>query len=107
MYLPTKLLVLLLEQHRTTSDSVLAIFQIAEIEIPRSRNTYPVYPSMPYGALPETFPKIPKTLATDRIRSTNKISLIFTGYTLATYSSTAQICRVTTGYIQLTENTKH
>ena len=31
----------------TASHSVLVIFQIAEIETPRSGNSYPVYPSMP------------------------------------------------------------
>ena len=75
MYPPTKLLVLLLEQHRITSHSIPVIFQI---EIPCSRNTYPVCPSsMPYVALPQTFPKIPKSLATDTKRSTKKLSLLF------------------------------
>ena len=55
------------------SHSVVLIFQIAEIETSYSRNTYPVYPSMPYGALPETFPKTPKILATDTTRSTYKL----------------------------------
>ena len=72
MYPPTKPLVPLLEQHSTTSNSVLVIFQIAEIKTPRSRNTYLVYPSMSSGVLPETLPKIPKMLATDTIQSTYK-----------------------------------
>ena len=76
-YLPTKLLVSLLDQHSIAGHSVLVIFQIAEIETPYSRNTYPVYPSVRYGALPDTFPKIPKILATDTIRSTHKLFLIF------------------------------
>ena len=38
-YLPTKLLVSLLQQHRIASHSVLAISQIAETETPRSRDT--------------------------------------------------------------------
>ena len=98
MYPPTKPLVPHPEQHSTTSNSVVVILQIAEIKTPRSRNTYLVYPSMSCGALPETFPKIPKMVATDTIRSTHKLSLIFWGYTLATYSSTTQLCKVTTDY---------
>ena len=43
---PTKLLIPLLEQHNITSNSVLVFFQIAEIQTPRSRSTYLVYPSM-------------------------------------------------------------
>ena len=65
MYPPTKPLVPLLEQHSTTSNSVLVIFQIAEFETPRSRNFYLVYPSTSSGALPETLPKTPKMVATD------------------------------------------
>ena len=69
-YLPIKLLISLLEQRRIASRSVLVIFQTAENETPHSRDTYPVYASMPYGALPETFPKIPIILATDTTQST-------------------------------------
>ena len=76
-YPPTKLLVPLLEQHSIANNSALVIFQIAEIQTTRSRNTYLAYPSMPYGALPETFPEFPRILATDGIRSTYKVSLIF------------------------------
>ena len=76
-YLPTKLLVLLLEQHRIPSHSVLVVFRLAEIETPYSRNIYPVYPHVPYGTLPHTLPKIPQILATDTIRSTYKLFLKF------------------------------
>ena len=76
MCLPTKLLVPFLEQHRIASRSVLVFFEKAEIQTPRSRNIYPAYPSVPYGALPEAFPEILKILATDAIRSTYKLSLI-------------------------------
>ena len=69
-YRPRKLLVSPLEQHRITSNLALEIFQIAEIQTPRSKNTYLVYPSMSSGALPETFLEIPRTLATDAIRNT-------------------------------------
>ena len=75
-YRPTKLLVSLLEQHRIASNSALEIFQIAEIQTPPSTNTYLLYPSMSSRALPETFLKIPKILATDAIRSTYKLPLI-------------------------------
>ena len=68
-YIPThKLLVSFLEQHRITRESVQVILQIAEVQTPR--------PCMSSGALPETFLKIPKTLATDAIRITYKLSLI-------------------------------
>ena len=60
MYLPIKLLPSLLEQYRIASHSSLVSFQIAEIDTPCSRNTYPVYPTMSYGALPETFQKFLK-----------------------------------------------
>ena len=106
-YLSRKFPVSHLEQHRIATQSVLVIFQIAEIETPCSRNTYPACPSMPYGALPETFPKIPQILATDAKRSTYKLSLFFWSYILATYSSTIQLCKVTTGYTQLTKYSKH
>ena len=43
---PTKLLKPLLEQHSITSKLPLVIFKIAEIQTPRSRTTYLVYPSM-------------------------------------------------------------
>ena len=43
---PTKLLIPLLEQHSITSKSPLVIFKITEIQTPRSRTTYLVYPSM-------------------------------------------------------------
>ena len=76
-YRPTKLLVSLLEQHRIASNLAPEIFQIAEIQTPRSRNTYLVYPSVPYGILPDTFPNFPKTLAKDTIRSTYKLFLMF------------------------------
>ena len=76
-YLPSKLPVSLLEQHRNASHSVFVIFQTAANETSCSRNTYPVYPSMPYGALPETIQKILKVLATDTIWSTYKLSLLF------------------------------
>ena len=76
-YLPTKLLVSILEQHPISSHSVLVVFQIAENQAPRSRITCLAYPSTPYGALPETFPEIPKILATDAIWSTYKLSLLF------------------------------
>ena len=76
-HLPIKLLVSLLQQHRIASHSVPLIFQNAQIETPYSRNTYPASPSMPFGALSETFQKVPKTLATDTVRSTHKLSLIF------------------------------
>ena len=72
MYPTKKPLLPLLKQHSTTSKSVRVFFQIAEIKTPRSRNTYPVYPSMSSGALPETFPKILKMVATDTIRRTYK-----------------------------------
>ena len=75
-YRPIKLLVSLLEQHRVASNLALEIFQIAEIQTPRSRNTYLVYPSMSSGALPETIPKVPKFVATDAIRWAYKLSLI-------------------------------
>ena len=76
-YIPThKLLVSLLEQHRITSNSVVVIFQVAEIQTPRSRNTYLVYHSMSSGAFPETFLKYPKFFATVAIRITYKLSLI-------------------------------
>ena len=52
---PTKLLIPLLEQHSITSNSDLVIFQIAEIQSPRSRTTYLVYPSMS----PEQFRRHP------------------------------------------------
>ena len=42
--------------------------QSAQIQTPRSGNTYLVYPSVSSGALPETFPKIPKKAATDTIK---------------------------------------
>ena len=77
-YIPThKLLVPLLEQHRIASHSALVNFQNAEVQTPRSRITYPMHPSMSYGALPEEFPEIPKILSTDAIRSTYKSSLNF------------------------------
>ena len=76
-YLQIKLLVPLMEQHRIASYSVPVIFQIAEFETSCSRNTYPVYLSMPHGAFPETFPKNLKISATDTIRRTYKLSLIF------------------------------
>ena len=83
------------------------MFQIAEFEMPSYRNTYPVYPSMADGALPETFPEVSKNMATDTMRSTFKLFPKFWGYVLATYSNTNQLCKVTTGYIQLTEYSKH
>ena len=98
-YLHKKLLVSLMEHHRFARFSVLVFFQNAEIETPFSRNTHQVYASMPYGALPETFLNIPKGLATDTIRNTYKLFLVFRGYFLATYSRTTQLCKVTTGYI--------
>ena len=101
-YPTTKPLVQLLEQHSITSNLVLVISQTAKIQTPRSRNTHQVYPSMSSGALLETFLKFPKMVATDTTRSTYKLSLIFWGYTLATYSTTTQLCEVTTGYRQLT-----
>ena len=58
-YLPTKLLVQLLEQHRIASHLPLVFFQNTEIQTPCSRKTYPMYPSMSYGALPGAFPEIP------------------------------------------------
>ena len=106
-YRPTKLLISFLEQHRIASNLALEIFQIAEIQTPRSRTTYLVYPSMSSGALPETFLKNPKVLATDAIRITYKLSLIHCGYNLATYSSTTQLCKVTMGYRQLTIYSKY
>ena len=69
-YPPTKLLVPLLEHHSIANNSALIFFQIAEIQTPRSRNTYPMHPSTSYGAVPETLPEIPKILATDTIRIT-------------------------------------
>ena len=75
-YPTTKQLVQLLEQHSITRKLVLVISEIAELQTPRSRNTHLVYPSISFGALPETFLKIPKMVATDTIRSTYKLSLI-------------------------------
>ena len=45
------------------------IFLITEVANPRSSNAYPMYTSMPYGALPERSPKKPKNLTTDTIRA--------------------------------------
>ena len=50
--LPTKLPIPLLEQHSITNNSVLVIFQSAEIQTPRSKTTYLVYPSTS-GDIPE------------------------------------------------------
>ena len=47
-----------MEQHRIASNLALEVFQIAEIQTPRCRKTYLVYPSMSSGALPEIFLKI-------------------------------------------------
>ena len=69
-YRPTKLLVSPTEQHRNTSNLTLEIFQIAEIQTPRSRNNYLMYPSMFSETLPETFLEIPRILATDAMWST-------------------------------------
>ena len=52
---------------------------------------------MPSGALPETFPKTLEKLATDTIRSMYKLALNFSRCTLATYSNTTQLCKVTMG----------
>ena len=76
-YPTTKPLEQLLEQHSLTRNLVLVISQTAEIQTPRSRNTHLVYPSMSSGALLETFLKFSKMVATDTIRSTYKLSLIF------------------------------
>ena len=76
-YIPThKLRVSFLGQHCFTRNSVQVILQIAEVQTPRSRNTYLVYPSISSGALPEAFLKTPEILATDAIRITYKLSLI-------------------------------
>ena len=106
-YPTTKPLVQLLEQHSITRNLVLVISQTAKIQTPRSRNTHLVYPSMSSGALPETFLKSPRMVATDTIRSTHKLSLIFWGNTLATHSNTTQLCEMTTGYGQLTIHSKY
>ena len=98
----TKPLVQLLEQHSITKNLVLVISQTAKIQTPRSRNTHLMYPSMSSGALPETFLKFPEMVLTDTILSTYKLSLIFWGYTLMTYSTITQLCEMTTGYRQLT-----
>ena len=106
-YPTTNLLIPFLEEHSLTSNSTLVIFQIAELRTPRSGSTYLVYPSMSSGALPETFRKFPKKVATDTIRSTYKLSLIILDYTLVTYSNTNQLCEVTAGYRHLTTYYKY
>ena len=58
-------------------------------------------------ALPETFLEIPKSLATNAIRITYKLSLILCRYILATNLSTTQLCKMTTGYRQLTIYSKY
>ena len=58
-YLPKKLLLSRLKQHRIVDHSLL-VTSLSEIATQRTRNTYPVYPSMAHGALLETPPKIPK-----------------------------------------------
>ena len=86
-HVPThKTLVSPLEQHRIANHSILVIFQITKVETPYCRNAYPVYPSMPYGTLPERPPKIPKILTTDTKRSTYKFFLVFRRYFRATYT---------------------
>ena len=77
IYLPTKLIVSRLEVHRFFDHSFLVISPTTEVDFPRSRSTYPVYPSMVYGELPKTPPKIPKVLDTLTIRSTHKLLLLF------------------------------
>ena len=106
-YPAIKPLVQLLEQHSITRNLVPVISQTAKIQTPRSNNTHLVYPSMSSGALPQTFLKFPKMVATDTIRSTYKLSLIFWGYTLAKHSNTTQLCEMTTGYRQLTIYSKY
>ena len=77
-------------------------FNNSETENPRSRKSYPVYPSMPYGALPETTLRNSTLSFMGTIRSTYKLLLIFSAHSLRTYSNTTQLCKITTAYIQET-----
>ena len=52
---PTALFIPFLEQHTITSSLPLVIFQIAEIQTPRSGSTYVTYPSIS----PEQFRRPP------------------------------------------------
>ena len=73
--LPIKLLILLLEQYQTASNSVLVNFNLQKFkpQVPEIL----AYPSMSSGALLETFSKIPKIVATDTMWSTYKLSHLF------------------------------
>ena len=77
MYLHTKLLVSRLGQRRIFNQSFLVFSLTTEIDSPRYRSIYPAYPSVPYGAFPETTPRIPEILAADTIPSTHKLFFIF------------------------------
>ena len=93
-------------QHRILENWRQVISSITNTDNPRSRKSHLVYPNMPYGALPATTLRITKCLTPDTIRSTYELCFLLWGYFLATYSTNTQLCKVRTGYIQLTRFSK-
>ena len=103
-YLP---ITLLPSQRRIANHSFTVIFQITEVETPRSRNTYLVYFSMPYGTLPETPPKVLKSFVyrynTKYIQVIHNSLRILAGDIL----NKTKLSEVTTGYTQLTKYSQY